>query len=297
MEAEIFSQMSTRRVAPARLAALAAIALAAPVAPANAGSTSLDLRGAWTYDTNISNAQEKQFREKDSIFEFDAIAGYRHELNENSGIVAKGGIETDGHTNFGDLNSLTLVGSLAYVLQPWRSFTAPWFALSTDLRWLKHEDSDIRDGTIATFAFTAGQQVTDRISSQLRFELLDRNADEGRVFEMIQRILSAAVDYKATDRLTAYAKYEYLNGGLVTTAPPNMKFRGVTRAVSMDPAFGPGRMAWRLDGHAHTFRLGSKYRLAEHTALDMGMSLSHADAGNNNQWNRWQLGVGLQHRF
>lgn len=266
-------------------------------APAGAENFPVDVRGAWTYDSNVSNAEVESLRESDSIFEFDAAVSYRHQLSDNSGLVAKAGIETDAHANFSDLNSVTGLASLAYVLQPWRSFSGPWFAVSTDFRLRRHEDSDIRDGTIATLAFSAGQQVTDRISAQVRYEFLDRDADEARAFELSNRTLSLVADYRVSNRFTTYAKYDYMDGDVVTTSPPNRKFRPVFRASAPDPAFGPGRIAWRLDGKAHTFRLGSKYRLAEHTALDIGASFSHVNAVNDNEWDTWRVGVGLLHRF
>jgi hypothetical protein len=292
-----FITLSTRCWAPCVCGILIFGAFMAIATQVHAESISMDLRGAWSYDNNISNTEPENFREEDMVFEFDAIAGYRQELNDYSGIVAKVGIETDGHMNFGDLNSLTLMGSLAYVFQPIRSFSAPWFAVSTELRRRQHADSEIRDGTITTLAFTAGTQVTDRISAQARFELLDRDADQGRAFEMGQRIVSTAIDFRATDRITAYAKYAYLDGDLVTSAPRNPKLGPVSRAVDPDPVFGAGRWAWRIDGRAHSFHLGGKYALAERTALDVGLSYSHAHAENDNQWNTWRLGASVLHRF
>jgi hypothetical protein len=292
-----FITLSTRHWAPCACSILIIAAFMAFAAQVHAGSMSMDLRGAWSYDNNISNTEPEKFREEDMVFEFDATAGYRQELNDYSGIVAKVGIETDAHKNFGDLNSLTLMGSLAYVFQPIRSFSAPWFAVSTEMRRRQHADSDIRDGTIATLAFTTGTQVTDRISAQARFELLDRDADQGRAFEMGQRIISTAIDFRATDRITIYTKYAYLDGDLVTTAPRNPKFRSAFRAVDPDPVFGAGRLAWRLDGRAHSFHLGGKYALAERTALDVGLRYSHAHAENDNQWNTWRLGASVLHRF
>ncbi len=284
-------------ISPLRVAALLGLTLAASVGPATAGSGSLDLRGAWTFDSNVSNAEVESLRESDSIFEFDAIAGYRQQIGDNSGVVVKGGIENDLHATYGSLNSITLMGSLAYVVQPNRSFSAPWFAVSTDLRWRHHEASDIRDGTIATLAFTAGKQFTDTVSAQVRFELLDREGKKARSFDLNQRIISAVADYRVDNRLTAYAKYQYLDGGLVTTSPPNPKFKNVNRAFAPDPVFGAGRMAWRLNGSVHSFRIGGKYTLADRTALDVGVTYSHADANNDSQWNVWQVGVGVLHRF
>jgi hypothetical protein len=264
---------------------------------AEARSAFVDARAEWTYDDNLNRAERDDQRDGDHIFELDALAGYRVQLSAISGLIMKLGLETDLHADTGDLNAITAATSLTYLIQPVRGFNAPWFALTGEFRLREHSDSDIRDGTIATLAVAAGKQITDRIAGQLRYEFRDRDANKGRVFELNQRVLTSIFDYRATDRVTAYIKYDYLDGGLVTTALPQRKFRGVTRAFARDPAFGRNMVAWRLDGDAHTLRLGGKYAIAKQTALDAGFSYSHSHADNDNQWNVWNAGLSLVHRF
>ena len=294
MLAETFLNSFRRHLCPRLLAVFLAAGVAGPL---RAASPTVDVRAAFTHDNNLNNAEADNQQQQDTIGQLDAILGYRKQLNEMSGVIAKAGIETDVHANVTDINALTLMASLALLVQPIRGFGAPWFALNGDFRWRRHKDSDIRDGTLVNVGLTAGKRLTDRISMQIGFEFLDRNADEGRVFELGQRIFSAVADYRISNRSTAYFNYQYIDGGLVTTALPWMKFRGVTRAFAMDPAFGPGFVAWRLDGHVQSFRLGAKYRLAENTGLDGGVNYSSARADNDNKWHNWRIGASLVHRF
>ena len=278
------------------LGMLATLPLA--VAPAaGAGSLSLDVRAGAGYDSNVGNAERDDEQEEDMVSDLNAIGGYRFPVNDISGLILKAGLETRLHADLTDLNSLTAMASASYLVQPWRGFSAPWFALFGEFRWRHHADSEIRDGTIRNVGLTVGQQVTDRVSGQLRFEVVDRDADRGRAFEFTQRILSVAVDHRTTDRLTTYLTYHYVKDGLVTTARPSLKFRDFRRAATMDPAFGRGKVAWRLGGHVHSFGLGGRYTLAERTALDGKVSYSNARADNDNQWRVWRAGLALVHRF
>ena len=277
---------------------LVAILLVAGFAgPLWAAPPTVDARAAFTYDNNLNDAEVDSQQQQDSVMELDAILGYRHQLNEMSGVIAKAGVETDLFADTTDTNSLTLMASLAIVVQPVRGFGAPWFAVNGDFRWRQHDDSDIRDGTLASVGVTAGKRLTDRISMQLGYEFMDRNADEGRVFDLVQRTFSTVLDYRISNRSTAYFNYQYVDGGLVSTARRAMKLGRVSRAFAMDPAFGPGFFAWRLDGNAQTFRMGARYRLAEKTGLDAGVDYSHARAQNDNKWNSWRIGVSVVHRF
>ena len=267
------------------------------IRPVPAASPTVDVRGAITHANNLNNAEISNQQQHDTILELDATLGFRKPLNEMAGLVAKAGVESDLHAKTTDINALTLIASLALVVQPDRSFSAPWFALSGDFRWRRHNNSDIRDGTLASVELSTGKRFTDRVSMRVGYEFMDRNADEGRTFDLTQQTLSAVLDYQLSNRAKAYFKYQYLRGGLVTTALPMMKFRGVTRAFAMDPAFGPGFVAWRLDGRAQLFRFGANYRLAEKTALDGSIAYSHAHAQNDNQWNNWLIGASVVHRF
>jgi hypothetical protein len=283
------------RPGPVRLAAFCLAALGC--SPVLAGEPALDLRAAATYHSNLGNAEPEANRQEDLVFEFDAVGDYRLQIGENSGLVFKLGVETRKHVDTTDLDAITGMASLGYVLQPWRGFTAPWFALFGDFRWREHDQSDIRDGALIDLGAVAGKRFTDRISTQLRYEYRHRKAVSDRVFDLNRFSLSGVVDYRFSDTINTYARYAYSNGGLVTSAPRNPKFRGASRAAAMDPAFGRGILAWRLDGHANELRLGGKYSLTKRTAVDAGVSYAQTDASNDNKWNTWRTGVSVVHRF
>jgi hypothetical protein len=262
-----------------------------------AESVSLDLVGAVTYDDNLNRAERGNQQQSDAIFTLGAGGSYRLQLGAGSGLIASLGTEAEAHVDFGDLNLIRARTSLTYLMQPVRGFSAPWFALTAAYELAEYAASDIRDGSVASLGAEAGKRFTDRIAVRLGYRLRDRDASKSRVFELRQNLLHVVGDYSVSDRVGAYLKYEYLDGGVVTTALQNPKFRGVTRRAWPDRVFGPGMVAWRLDGETHTLRIGGKYALAKRTALDFAATHSLTEADGDNQWNVWNVGLTLVHRF
>jgi len=263
----------------------------------HAGSLSLDLVGSVRYDDNLNRAQRGSERQEDGILTVSTDGSYRVQVTTNSGLIATLGLETEVHANIGDLDVIRAKTSLTYLIQPFPGFSAPWFALTAAFQLDEYSASDIRDGTVASFAAEAGKRFTDRIAARLGYEVRDRDPSGKRVFKQHQNLFHVIGDYRVTDRIGAYLKYEYLDGGVVTTAARNMRFRGVARSFWRDRAFGSGMVAWRLDGHTHAFRLGGKYVLAKHTALDLAATHARTDADGDNKWNVWSVGLTVSHRF
>jgi len=253
----------------------ACVSMATPAVRAE--SLSLDLVSSIRYDDNLNRAQRGSEQRDDGIFTVSADGSYRLQLGANSGLIATLGLETEVHADVGDLDMIRAKTSLTYLIQPFPGFSAPWFALAAAFHLDEYSASDMRDGTVASFGAEAGKRFTDRIAARLGYEVRNRDPSSKRVFKQRQGILHVIGDYSVTDRVGTYLKYEYLDGGVVTTAAPNMRFRGVARSFWRDRAFGAGMVAWRLDGHTHAFRLGGKYVLAKHTALDLAATHARTD--------------------
>ncbi len=263
----------------------------------HADSLSLDLVSSVRFDNNLNRAQRGSERRDDGIVSVGADGSYRGQLSKNSGLIANLGLETEVHADIGDLDMIRAKTSLTYLIQPLPGFSAPWFALTAAFQLDEYSASDIRDGTVASLAVESGKRFTDRIAARLGYQVRDRDASKQRVFKQHQGLFHVIGDYSVTDSIGAYLKYEYLHGGVVTTAARNMGFRGVARSSWSDRAFGSGLIAWRLDGHTHAFRLGGKYALAKHTALDLAASHARTDADGDNEWKVWNVGLTLSHRF
>lgn len=264
---------------------------------ASAQSITFDARAGFTYDDNVNRTERGRLTEGDGIWSLRGDAGYRRALGTNHGIIAKVGLETDIHTDIGDLDVVRADTSLSYLLQPFSGFNAPWFALSAGFQLAEYAASDIRDGSEARLGVELGQRFTDRISARVGYTARDRDASKAEVYELRTGTLHAIAEYRFNSRIGAYLKYDFTHGGVVTGSPRTAKLLAVRRVVARDRVFGPNNVAWRLNGVVHGLRLGSKIRLSKLTAVDVSAQHSVTEADGDNQWNVWNLSVALNHRF
>ncbi len=281
------------RVSPG-VAAVLALLVAGNV-PAQ--SITFDARAGFTYDNNVNRAERDRLAAGDGLWSLRGDAGYRRALGASHGIIAKVGLETDIHTDFGDLDVLRADTSLTYLVQAGSGFNAPWFAFSAGLQLAEYAASDIRDGSEVRLALELGQRLTDRISARLGYTVRDRDASKGKVYELRTGTVHAIGEYALSNRLGAYLKYDFTHGGVVTGSPRTAKLLAVRRVVARDRVFGPDNVAWRLNGVVHGLRLGSKLRLSKLTAIDVSAQHSVTEADGDNQWNVWNVSVTLSHRF
>lgn len=264
---------------------------------ASAQSVTFDARAGFTYDDNVNRTERGRLSESDGIWSLRGDAGYRRALGSSQGIIAKVGLETDVHTNIGDLDVLRADTSLTYLVQPRTGFNAPWLALSAGYQLAEYAASDIRDGSEARLALELGQRFTDRIAARLGYTVRDRDASKAEVYELHTGTLHAIGEYSVNSRLGAYLKYDFTHGEVVTGSPRVAKLLAVRRVVARDRVFGPNNIAWRLHGVVHALRLGSKFRLSKLTAIDVSAQHSVTEADGDNQWNVWNLSLSLNHRF
>lgn len=264
---------------------------------ASAQSITFDTRAGFTFDDNVNRAERGRLTQSDAIWSLRGDAGYRRALGASQGIIAKAGLETDLHTDIGDLNVVRADTSLTYLVQPRTGFNAPWLALSAGYQLAEYAASDIRDGAEARLALELGQRLTDRIAARVGYTVRDRDASKAKVYELHTGTLHAIAEYTVSSRVGAYLKYDFTHGGVVTGSPRTAKLLAVRRVVARDRVFGPANVAWRLNGVVHGLRLGSKIRLSKLTAVDLSAQHSVTEADGDNQWNVWNFSLSLNHRF
>lgn len=264
---------------------------------ASAQSVTFDTRAGFTYDDNVNRTERGRLTESDGIWSLRGDAGYRRALGASQGIIAKVGLETDIHTDIGDLDVLRADTSLTYLIQLRAGFNAPWLALSAGYELAEYTASDIRDGSEARLGLELGQRFSDRIAARVGYTVRDRDASKAEVYELHTGNLHAVGEYTVNSRIGAYLKYDFTHGGVVTGSPRTAKLLAVRRVVARDRVFGPDNVAWRLHGEAHALRLGSKIRLSKLTAVDISAQHSVTGADGDNQWNVWNLSLSLNHRF
>ncbi len=273
-----------------RCTAIAALLLlAAPVAHGAEGwrfGSSADV----AHEDNATRGLYDADRRGDTIVSVEGSATRSMLLGARSGALLRAAASYSHFTTFDDLSNLALSGRAAWRLQPGTGFSSPIFELAGKLTWLKHADSKLRDGTIATLEASVGSHLTDRMRLGAGFGWDQRNGgDPGRagevaIYDLDSTRLWADLDYRFGTRHTVYARVMQVSGDQVFNS---VTVSGLTGAWATDPAFagelGRPTDSYRVDSTTTVFDLGVNLALAGPHALDFQYSRFSAKAEEGTQ--------------
>lgn len=271
------------------VAAVLAVCVTLPIPyVAMADSTRLGIDAEYGHDTNVNRAAiGKQERSDDSV-SIEAYATRSFLLSARSGIVIRGAVRATEFFDFHDLSSLGVSGRASYRFQPSPGFTSPWFELAGQLEGFKYRDSDIRDGYAASTSASVGKYFTDRIRMEAGAGVERRGGGDGGVYDLSNRKIWTALDYKLTSKTTLYGSATWMDGEQVFTLFNTAAWAPLTayaKAQAADPvfssAFGGAPTAYRVDARTDRYELGVNIALRGNNALDFGWSHfdSRADRG------------------
>ncbi len=271
------------------VAAVLAVCVALPIPRvAMAGSTRLGIDAEYGHDTNVNRAALGKEERSDDSVSIEAYAARSFLLSARSGIVIRGAIRATEFFDFRDLSSLGVSGRASYRFQPSPGFTSPWIELAGQLDGFKYRDSDIRDGYAASTSASIGKYFTDRIRMEAGAGFEQRGGGDGGVYDLSNRRIWTALDYKLTAKTTVYGSATWMDGEqvftLFNTAAWAPLYADAT-AAAPDPvfssAFGGAPTAYRVDARTDRYELGVNIALRGNNALDVGWSHfdSRADRG------------------
>ncbi len=239
-----------------------------------------DISAGYTYDDNVTRAEQDRDIEKDSILNLDASASYNIPFNEKSYFSLKGKLEINRYLDFDKLSNTRLGIHGSYNFRPFDGYTATrFFALATYER--RFYGSDQRDGNATTLQLGLSKRLTDIVTVYAGYikEKVDANHI---VFEADNDRLYLDLDYRTSPRNTLYTTFGYLDGDLVTTARSGLGI--VYNYWVIDDAFTdltPTRWAYRQTGTATTIRLGNNFAFNSSQAIDVSVLYykSESDSG------------------
>ena len=298
---------SVRDPSPHLHSTLILVACAAFCGPgiALADSIRFGVDAEYTHDSNVNRAAlDKEERSDDSV-SVEAYAGRSKLLSPRSGLVLRAAIRATEFFEFTDLSSLGISGRAAYRFQPSPGFTSPWIELAGQLDGFRYRDSDIRNGYAGSASASVGKYFTDRIRIEAGAGFDRRGGGEGGVYDMSNRKVWAALDYKLTPKATAYGSFTWMDGDQVFTLFNTAAWAPLyayAKAVAADPvfasAFAGAPTAYRLDAQTNRYELGINISLNGSNALDLGWSHfdSRADRGSG-KYDGDAFRVGFLHRF
>jgi hypothetical protein len=288
----------------AAVLALCAILLIPCVALAD--PTRLGIDAEYGHDSNVNRAAIGKEERSDDSVSMEAYAARSILLSARSGILLKAAVHATEFFEFQDLSSLGISGRASYRFQPSPGFTSPWIELAGQLDGFKYRDSDIRDGYAASAAASVGKYFTDRIRMEAGVGFDRRGGGDSGVYDLSNRKVWTALDYKLTPKTTLYGSATWMDGEQVFTLFNTAAWMPLTtyaKAEAADPvfsrAFGGAPTAYRVDAHTNRYELGMNIALRGNDALDFGWSHfdSRADrSGSKYDGDAFRVGYLLRFR-
>lgn len=270
-----------------------------------ADSTRFGLDAEYSHDTNVNRAALGKEEQSDNSVSVEAYAARSILLSTRSGLVFKAAVHATEFFDFHDLSSLGLSGRASYRFQPSPGFTSPWLELAGQLDGFKYRDSDIRDGYLASTTASVGKYFTDRIRMEAGAGFDRRGGGSGGVYDLSNRKVWAALDYKLTSKTTVYGSATWMDGEQVftlfnTAAWAQLYAFAKARAADpvFAPAFGGSPISYRLDAKTTRYELGVNMALQGNHALDLGWSHFDSRAEHNGgKYDGDAFRVGYLYRF
>jgi hypothetical protein len=246
--------------------------------------------GEIAHDDNATRGLYDADRKGDTALSVEGSATRSMLLGARSGALFRAAARYSRFATFDDLSNLALSGRAAWRIQPGTAFSSPIFEVAGNLAWLRHADSELRDGTIATLEASVGSHVTDRVRLGAGFGWDRRDGgDPGRagevaIYDLDSTRIWASLDYRFGSRNTAYARVTQVSGDQVFNS---VTVNGLTGAWATDPAFagelGRATDSYRVDSTTLAYDIGVNVPLARAHSLDFLYSGYSAKAEEGSQ--------------
>lgn len=252
-------------------------------------------------DDNFTRGVQAPDQRSDTRLGVGAEAVKALVLGPRTGAVFRAGARYSHQVDFDDTSHLALTGSAAWRIQPVVGFSAPWIELAGDLQWLRHADSDLRDGTIASLTASVGSHLTDRLRLSAGAGAGRRSGDSSGLYDLSTTRIFASADWRVGARATLYGRVARVSGDHVFAAVDPLSqgwLSAIQEVLIADPALGSGFVGYRVEAATMVYDLGVNYPLGNAHALDV--SLTHAASETDRdarEYDATQLRVAFLYRF
>jgi hypothetical protein len=273
---------------------------------AHADSTRVGLDVEYLYDDNATRGPSSADERSDNVISVEGHAARSVLLGTKSGLVARAGLRLAEHLTFGDLSQVAFEARGVYRVQPRQGYTQPWCELAASVQWLKHQDSNLRDGFMASATLGVGSHVTDRIRLAANGSFDKRAATGGSVYDLTQSRLWATLNYRVGTSAGLYTSIARVDGDHVFNAISSQGQAWLApyyQASAPDPALaeefgGIAPAAYRLDATTVLYELGVNIPLGGNQAIDVNASYfdGQADQGPGT-YDGTQIRVAYFYRF
>ena len=175
-----------------------------------------------------------------------------------------------------------------------------------ELQWLRHSDSELRDGSIASVTASVGSYLTDRLRLSGGAGAQRRSGDGTGLYDLSTTRLFATLDLRVGLRSTVYGRVSRVAGDHVFSAidPTSQGYLlALYEVLAADPALaggfgGAAPTAYRLEATTVLFDLGFNYPVRGMHALDVSFTRSDTETDRDaRKYDATQVRLAYLYRF
>ncbi len=247
------------------------------------------------YDSNVNNAAAEKGTLSSGVVVVSGTGAYAHRLSPRTTLLTRGNLKVESYSRFDGLSNLKLSALSRLLYRPMGGVYTPSFSLWGSVGYAEF-DSQLRDGSEYRLGAFLDKPLNSALSARLSLSTARRDADS-RVFDGSSSSAALQLDWQLNSALLLYGGYQFRDGDVVSTSPPNMALLSIAAARAPDDVFAAGDIAYRIDADTHIGTLGFNRALAANLALDAQLQYIHSKADEGIDYSRWTGLVSLLKRF
>ena len=237
------------------------------------------------HDANVSRGLAEADTVADRVVTAEGSATRSLLLGPQSGLLFRASARYSRYLDLSDLSHLGLAGRIAWRTQRDRSFGSPWYELAVDGLYLRHADSELRDGFQLSLSGSVGSYLTDRVRVAGGVALDKRSGGGVGLYDLSGNRLWATLDYRLRLRDIVYARLTRSAGEQVFTAisaaSQALLLQSGYTILAADPALAKGfggvaTTAYRVEATSWNYELGYNLPLSKTRTLDFSLGYFEA---------------------
>lgn len=251
------------------------------------GNTDVGIR----YDSNINNAQSGNDIAGASALSAGVSATGFFPLEDGNSLSITGESKGEAFNHYTGLNNISLGAALAFrkkwALGPY----APWTGLSLSSVRLNYANN-IRNGWRHQIAIRGGKRVFERWDVRAEYMVERRTADtlppdqpgiSGDVFSQTSRAMALNAGYTLNDSTFFTFGSLLRHGDVVASTRETLNIISSSKAIAVDPVFGPHFYAYRMTGTTYGLNMDMNIAVTPHSLLRASISrqVTHTEGDNN----------------
>ncbi len=251
------------------------------------GNTDVGIR----HDSNINNAQVTDNIVSVSALNAGISATGFFPLENGNSLSVTGESRGEAFNHYTGLNNVSVGAALAFRKKWALGAYAPWTGLSLSSTYLNFANN-IRNGWRNQIALRGGKRVFERWNVRAEYMAERRTADSlqpdqpgisGDVFSQTSQAMTLNAAYTWSDSMFLTFGSLLRHGDVVASTRETLKIIASSKAIAVDPVFGPGFYAYRMTGTTYGLNADMNFAVTHSSLLRASISrqLTHAEGDNN----------------